>query len=164
MPPPSKYGIVGVGLNKNDKVITGCQWCYNYWDEDQLKVRALHSYDLRILREKVLEIGHDWIIDNNRLAIETYKYNNELIRMHDEYIQKNNARKYSTSSGVKYVTVQRDSRWNIKKYWKYIHNDVRFSSKSLLELESKVKESDNEWIIVDEERYLSNIRDEEKVV
>ena len=153
--PANKYGILNVGLVRNKKVVTGYQWSYSYFDGE--KVKVYHSYDLRILRKKVLDNGYEWVITDNALAIDSYKFNNELVKFHDEYFKKQKGKKYTGSSGVQYVSKQIDKRGKGYEYWRYSHEGVVFSGKSLESLKEKVEGAGYEWIIRDDELYSKNL-------
>jgi hypothetical protein len=152
----NKYGILNLGLIRNDKVITGYQWSYSYWDGE--KLRYIHSYDLLQLRQKVESKELDWIIIDNALAIDTYKFNNELLKKHKEYLKKNKgARKYRGSSGVSYVTIQKDSRSNAKKYWRYLYNGLNICDTDLKSLMEKVLDAGGVWIVRDKDLLKKNL-------
>lgn len=158
--PTNKYGILNVGLVKNKYIITGYQWNYSYWDGE--RIRYIHSFDLRKLRERVLEIGQDWVILDNRKAIESYKFNNQLIEKHKKYVEKHGGnRKYYGSSGVSYVTIQKDNRQkNKKNYWRYSHNGINICDVKLDCLKEKVLNKGGEWIVRDVELYEHNLNKE----
>ena len=152
----SKYGILNVGLIRNSKVVTGYQWNYNYLDVVDMKIKYIHSYDLRILRRKVLDKGFEWIITDNREAINAYKLNNKLLDKRKGYVRKSN-RKYRGSSGVKYVSKQHDKRYDGDYTWRYCYDGVLVSDKSLKCLKGKVLDAGGEWIVCDGDLYDRNI-------
>lgn len=155
----NKYGILNIGLIKNNKVITGYQWSYSYWDGE--KLRYLHSYDLIQLRQKVENKGLEWIIIDNALAIDSYKLNKKFLDKHKEYLDENQgARKYRGSSGVSYVTIQKDSRSNSKRYWRYLHNGINICDTNLMSLMKKVSEAGGVWIVRDKDLLKKNIAKE----
>lgn len=153
-PLKSKYGILNVGLVKNSKVVTGLQWNYSYYDGE--RIRVIHSYDLRILRKKVLSVGEDWIITDNRQAIDTYKKNNELVKLHDSVLNETTRR---NRTGVKYVSKNHSTKYKTGYYFMYHESDnKRVTSAHLKDLKVKVLNNGWEWIIIDEERYLNALK------
>lgn len=153
----SKYGIFSVGLTKNSKVITGYQWNYKYWDGET--VRLIHSYDLRLLRERVLSKGLDWIITDNRKAIDSYKLNNKFMEIHKNHIREYGERMYYGSTGVKYVSKYNNSKYRKGYHWVYSNREgVCFTCKSLDCLKSKVISRGLDWIVKDEELYLETLK------
>ena len=151
----SKYGILNIGLIKNKNVASGYQWNYIYYDIDCNRTRFIHSYDLRIVREKVLELGGEWIITDSRKAIESYKFNNELVKKHDEYLKD---RKYRGTSGVNHVTIQRHNGKDYGNYWVYRYNNINCCDKNLTDLKKKVIELGGEWVVKDNDLYEHNIK------
>ena len=154
-----KYGILNVGLVKNEKVVTGYQWNYKYYDAIDSKIRFFHSYDLRKLRKKVLNHGFEWIITDNQKAIESYKFNNNLMKKHNNHVRKYNS-KYRGSSGVLHVSKQLDKRYKNKYTWRYCYEGVICSSKSLALLKEKVMNKQCEWVVKDNELYQWNLDNE----
>ena len=150
----SKYGILNIGLIKNKNVVSGYQWNYNYFDGE--KTKFIHSYDLRIVREKVLELGGEWIITDPHKAIESYKFNNTLVAIHDKYMN-SKERKYRGTSGVSHVTIQRYDNPNLENYWVYRHNGINCCDEKLTKLKEKVLALGGEWIIRDNTLYENNI-------
>lgn len=148
----NKTGIFNVRLVHNRRVASNYQWVYNYFDGE--KVKYIHTYDLRLLRKKVLDLGFDWIILDNETAMDSYKFNNELIDKRNEYIHNcDYTVKSQGSSGVYFVT------W-CNGHWKYEDNGLVFSSGSLNRLKSIVLDNGGYWIIKDKKLYLENLDEE----
>ena len=157
----SKYGILDVGLIKNEKVVSGYQWQYIYYVDG--KTKFIKSYDLRVVREKVLKMGGEWIITDSKEAIKSYKFNNELVKIHDDYFKKY-GKKYWGSSGVKYVSKQKDYKGLNKTYWTYKKDKINYCDEYLSELKKKVIQSGENWIVKDEKLYKENLLNNNKAI
>lgn len=152
---------MNVCLTNCDHVVTGYQWKYTYYDDGKMKF--LSSYDLIKLREKVIRKGLPWNITCNKYAIDTYKYNNELLRKHDE-LKKTNTR-LNRTSGVKYVYKTQDRKSKQGFYWKYVNNSSKgeqksYAGRTLLSLKERVTSEGLPWIIVNQELYDSLLEKE----
>lgn len=152
---------MNVCLSKCDKVLTGYQWQYNYFDG--VKTRIISSYDLTKLREKVLRKGLDWIITDNKYAIDAYKLNNELKKKHDSLRTTYNRMNYS--SGVKYVYKTQDKKSKRGFYWMYLNKysdkgQKSYTRKTLRELKDSVTGDGLPWNIVNPELYEQLLNEE----
>ena len=158
--PRAKYGILNVGLSKDPSVITKTRWTYVYYDKERDKLRYLSSYDLRRLREKVLDNGFEWLIVDNREAINAYKLNNELLGKREGYsfIVKNLklSKRHNTTG---FFRVRRN--YNVGNSqgfnWKYRYYTSDGKSHALVslclnDLHDKVLDNGFEWIIIDKDK------------
>ncbi|WP_295723631.1 hypothetical protein [uncultured Methanobrevibacter sp.] len=91
-----KWGIFNVSLCKSQISKTGYIWRYAYFEGDRMKF--LSSRSLVRLRKMVLDKDLEWVITNNKNAIDAYKLNKELNGDYDDSNIWSNK-----SSGVKYV-------------------------------------------------------------
>ena len=147
----NKWGLYNVRIVHNKNVASKYQWVYTYLDGD--KVKHFHSYDLRLLHKKVLEHGFDWVVLDNALAINAYKFNNELIEKRNEYIRScNYPIKSQGYSGVNFVYLNPND-----KKWVYNSNGIKITEDSLLELKKKVLSEGGYWIIKDKQIYKKNL-------
>lgn len=157
----NKWGILDVCLTKCNKVVTGYQWKYSYFDG--VKIRVLSSYDLTKLRQKVENRGLTWVITNNRLAIDSYKLNNELLTKH-ESVTKYKDRENSTS-GVRYVYKTPDKGARRGFYWIYVNNhhagQKSYTSNSLHKLKERVEKEGLKWTVINPELYEKLLLEEE---
>lgn len=156
----NKWGIMNVCLSNCDKVVTGHQWKYTYFDGE--KTRIISSYDLTKLRQKVLRKGLDWIITDNKYAIDAYKLNNELKKKHDSIKRTHNRKNYG--SGVKYVYKTRDKRSKNGYYWVYLNRSDEgqktYTNKTLTELRKRVTDNGLKWEVVNPEVYEEIVNNE----
>lgn len=162
----SKYGILNVGLNKHNN-FTNYIWTYVYYDSERGTVRALSSYDLRKLRERVLDNGFDWIITDNRKAIETYKFNNELMKKHSKLNHKERnlklSRKHNTT-GFYRVGKNKGNQYKKGYNWKYRYyangKPKMIVSSDLHKLKKKVIGKGLDWIVLDESKARKTVESE----
>lgn len=150
---PNKWGILDVCLTKCNNVTTGYQWKYSYFDGAKIKV--LSSYDLVKLRQKVVNRGLPWTITDNRLAIDSYKLNRDLLEKHDSitlYKDRENS-----SSGVRYVYRTPDKGSRRGFYWIYVNNHKEgqksYTSNSLLKLRERIEAEGLTWTVVNPKIY-----------
>ena len=160
----NKWGILNVCLSNCDKVITGYQWKYTYFDVGANKTRIISSYDLTKLREKVLMKGLDWIITDNGLAIDSYKLNNELREKREE-LKSTIINRKNYGSGIKYVYKSHDKRSKKGYYWIYLNRSDEgqksYTNKTLLELKERVISDGLRWEVVNPEVYERVLNEEE---
>lgn len=144
----NKWGILDVCLTKCDNVTTGYQWKYSYFDG--VKIKVLSSYDLTKLRQKVANRGLPWTITDNRLAIDSYKLNNNLLEKHDSLTMYKD--RENSTSGVRYVYKTPDKGSRRGFYWIYVNNHKEgqksYTSNSLLRLKERIEAEGLKWIVV----------------
>ena len=165
--PESKYGILNVGLSRCNGNYTGCRWSYTYYDLDTCKLKTLSSYDLRKLREKVLNHGFDWVITDNRKAIDTYKLNNKLMDKHNDLVgsrqnlklsmKRNSTSFYRVGKNTNYI-YSKGYNW---KYRYYVNKELKtIVSTDLKILKSKVLKSGLEWKVLDKSKAVKTAKSE----
>ena len=157
----NKWGILDVCLSKCNKVVTGYQWKYSYFDG--FKIRVLSSYDLTKLRQKVENRGLNWVITDNRLAIDSYKLNKELLEKHESTIKYKN--RENSTSGVRYVYRSPDKGAKRGFYWIYVNNHQEgqksYTSNSLLRLKERIEKEGLTWTVINPELYEQLLCEEE---
>lgn len=159
----NKWGILDVCLTKCNKVVTGYQWKYSYFDG--AKIRVLSSYDLTRLRQKVMNRGLEWIITDNKLAIDSYKLNHELLEKRED-MTKNHK---NSTSGVKYVYRTPDKGSRRGFYWIYVNNHKEgqqksYTSNSLLRLKERVEKEGLAWTVINTEVYEKLLSEESRIL
>ena len=143
------YGIWRVGLVK-DKVATGYSWTYTYWDID--RIRIIKSYDLRRLREDVEGKGLEWIVVDVDKARRSYSLSGELCALHSDLLKES----YSGVTGVKYVYKHKERNGGFR--WVYRDNvGGYYSSFSLVDLRDFVLDKGWDWIVMDNDLFLSHL-------
>ena len=159
----NKYGLYKVSLIKDNNVLTGYSWRYDYYEEGTNKVKRFSSYDLVKLRKLVEENNMDWIVTDIKLARESYALNERLQKKHDAIVEENRKgqdfypRKVS-SSGVQYVYLNKNKD---DYYWTYrdkVHRTV--SRKLLSDLHSIITDLGYSWTVKDKDLYESIINGE----
>lgn len=160
----NKWGIMNVCLSNCENVITGHQWKYTYFDG--VKTRIISSYDLTKLRQKVLSKGLDWVITDNKCAIDAYKLNNELKKKHDNLRTTYNRKNYG--SGVKYVYKTPDKNAKRGFYWVYLNKYIdtcqkSYTSKTLLQLKKRITKDNLPWKVVNQELYDEILQEEKNM-
>lgn len=157
----NKWGILNVCLSQCERVVTGYQWKYSYFDG--FKMRVLSSYDLEKLKRKVLNKGLSWIITDEDYAQDSFMLNQELVRKHDEY--KITRTRDKTTSGVKYVYKTVDKHSSKGYYWIYVNNyregQKSYTSVTLKKLRERVEAEGFKWEIINPEVYENIIASEE---
>ena len=160
----NKWGILDVCLTKCDKVTTGYQWKYSYFDG--VKIKVLSSYDLTKLRQKVDNRGLPWTITDSRLAIDSYKLNNDLLEKHDSLTMYKD--RENSSSGVRYVYRTPDKGSRRGFYWIYVNNhhggQKSYTSNSLLRLKERIESEGLKWIIVNPRLYQELLNQEKDCI
>lgn len=159
----NKWGIMDVCLTKCNKVVSGYQWKYSYFDG--VKIRVLSSYDLNKLKQKVVNRGLEWIITDKRLAIDSYKLNHQLLEKRDD-ITRYKDRENSTS-GVRYVYRTPDKGSRRGFYWIYVNNhrngQKSYTSNSLLKLKERIENEGLKWTIINPELYEQLLTEEASI-
>lgn len=160
----NKYGISNVSLIKDVNVLNGYSWKYNYYDEEEKKVKIISSYDLVKLRKKVESKNLDWIVTDITLARETYGLNKRLVEEHEKIKEENKLKKGKIADhtvskcGVQYVYL---NNHNKNTYWTYRDNEhPTLTRRYLLDLRDIVIALGYDWIVKDEELFNQIIKQE----
>lgn len=156
----NKWGILNVCLTQCERVVTGYQWKYTYFDG--LRMRVLSSYDLEKLKRRVLNKGLSWVITDEDYAQDSFVLNRQLLRKHEEY--KITRKRENTASGVKYVykTVDKHSKKGF--YWIFLNThregQKSYTGKTLEKLRSRIEAEGFIWEVINPEVYESIVASE----
>lgn len=156
----NKWGILNVCLTACDRVVTGYQWKYSYFDG--IRMRVLSSYDLEKLKRRVLNKGLSWVITDEDYAQDSFVLNRQLLRKHEEY--KITRTRENTASGVKYVykTVDKHSKKGF--YWIFLNThregQKSYTGKTLERLRARVEREGFTWEVINQEIYESIVASE----
>ena len=152
----NKYGLLNVQFSKKQR-----KWYYHY-DVDG-KRKYLTSYDLLKLRKKVEDKKMPWIVLNAKTAQETYNLNDEL--QHERELNRKNflGTGKPNKTGILYVSKLKKSTYKNGFFWRYFSrkDDIYISARTLRELRDKVLKAGYPWYVLDEEKYLKYLDEED---
>lgn len=158
----NKWGILNVCLTQCERVITGFQWKYTYFDG--ARMRVLSSYDLEKLKRRVLNKGLPWTVTDDNYAQDSFILNRQLVRKHEEY--KRTRTIQNTASGVKYVYKSMDKHSKKGFYWIFLNThregQKSYTSTTLKKLRNRIESEGFTWEIINQEVYERILDSEEK--
>ena len=152
----NKYGLLNVHFSKKNQ-----KWYYHYTVGD--KRRYLTSYDLKRLRNNVEDRNMPWVVLDLEKAQKAYDINDQIQAERAARKKGRIGTGKPNKTGILYVSKLKKATYKSGFFWRYFNRkeNIHISAKTLRELRNKVLEAGYPWYVLDKEKYLKHLDEED---